>query len=120
MALPVGSTVFHTLIVHFENDLPLQCEDRHVNPACAPDYLSVDFTQTTPTHYLLQVAPLWEARYSIAASLPTAREARLLGIPREEPCLVVQRRTMNRGETITVARLVHPGSRYQIDGAFRP
>jgi GntR family histidine utilization transcriptional repressor len=120
MALPAGTTVFHTLIVHFENDQPLQCEDRHVNPACAPEYLGVDFTQTTPTHYLLQVAPLWEARYSIEASLPTAREARLLGIGREEPCLVVQRRTMNRGETITVARLVHPGSRYQIDGAFKP
>jgi GntR family histidine utilization transcriptional repressor len=118
--LAAGATVFHTLIVHFENGQPLQCEDRHVNPACAPDYLGVDFTQITPTHYLLGVAPLWEARYSIEASLPTAREARLLGIPREEPCLVVQRRTMNRGETITVARLVHPGSRYQIDGQFKP
>ena len=120
LGLVPGSTVFHTLIVHFEDGQPLQCEDRHVNPACAPDYLQVDFSLTTPTHYLLGVAPLWQAQYSIEASLPTAREARLLGIPREAPCLVVQRRTMNRGETITVARLVHPGSRYQIDGQFKP
>jgi GntR family histidine utilization transcriptional repressor len=33
------STVFHTLIVHHENGVPLQCEDRYVNPACAPGYL---------------------------------------------------------------------------------
>ena len=66
-ACAAGAPVFHTLIVHHENGVPLQCEDRYVNPACAPDYLSVDFTRTTPTHYLLEVAPLWEAQYSIEA-----------------------------------------------------
>ena len=60
-----GAPVFHTLIVHLENELPLQCEDRYVNPVAAPGYLSVDFTRTTPTHYLLEVAPLWQAQYSI-------------------------------------------------------
>jgi GntR family transcriptional regulator, histidine utilization repressor len=50
LGLDEGMPVFHTLIVHHENGVPLQCEDRYVNPACAPDYLSVDFTQTTPTH----------------------------------------------------------------------
>ena len=115
-----GAPVFHTLIVHHENDVPLQCEDRYVNPACAPDYLGVDFTQTTPTHYLLEVAPLWEAQYSIEASAPTAQEARLLGIRRHDACLVVVRRTMSKGVPITLARLVHPGARYQIDGAFKP
>ena len=115
-----GGPVFHTLIVHHENGLPLQCEDRYVNPACAPDYLGVDFTQTTPTHYLLQVAPLWEAQYSIQASAPTAREAGLLGIGRGDACLIVVRRTVSRGVPITLARLVHPGARYQIEGQFKP
>ena len=77
--------MFHTLIVHHDNGVPLQCEDRYVNPACAPGYLEVDFTQTTPTHYLLEVAPLWEAQYAIEASAPTAQEARLLGIERRRP-----------------------------------
>jgi GntR family histidine utilization transcriptional repressor len=120
LGLAAGAPVFHTLIVHFENDVPLQCEDRYVNPACAPDYLQVDFSTMTPTHYLLQVAPLWEAQYSIQASAPSAQEARLLEIGAAEPCLVVVRRTMSRGVPITIARLVHPGSRYQIDGQFKP
>lgn len=120
LGLERGSRVFHTLIVHFENGLPLQCEDRHVNPACAPDYLQTDFTQITPTHYLLQVAPLWEAQYAIEAGAPTAREARLLGIAVEDPCLIIVRRTTNRGVPITSARLVHPGSRYRIEGQFKP
>lgn len=120
LGLAKGAAVFHTLIVHFENDVPLQCEDRYVNPACAPGYLEVDFSKMTPTHYLLQVAPLWEAQYSIQSSSPSVREAQLLEIDRDEACLVVVRRTMSRGVPITIARLVHPGSRYQIDGHFKP
>jgi GntR family histidine utilization transcriptional repressor len=120
LGLVDGARVFHTMVVHHENGVPLQCEDRYVNPAAAPRYLEVDFTQTTPTHYLLQVAPLWEAQYSIEASVPTADEARLLRIGRAEPCLVLIRRTVSRGVPVTIARLVHPGSRYQLDGEFKP
>ena len=120
LGLAPGAPVFHTLIVHHENGVPLQCEDRYVNPACAPGYLGVDFTRITPTHYLLDVAPLWEAQYAIEASAPTPQEARLLGIRGHDPCLVVVRRTVSKGVPITLARLVHPGSRYQIDGAFTP
>lgn len=120
LGLAPGARVFHTLIVHFDNDVPLQCEDRYVNPACAPHYLEVDFTRTTPTHYLLEVAPLWQAQYTIEANRPTEREARLLGIAPDEPCLIVVRRTLSRGVPITLARLVHPGSRYQLEGSFSP
>ncbi len=120
LGLPADAPVFHTLIVHFENSVPLQCEDRYVNPACAPDYLKADFTQITPTHYLLSVAPLWEAQYSIEAGPPSAQEAGLLGIGPTDPCLIIVRRTINRDVPITLARLVHPGSRYQIHGQFKP
>ncbi len=120
LGLEAGAPVFHTLIVHHENRLPLQCEDRYVNPACAPDYLGVDFTRTTPTHYLLEVAPLWEAQYSIEAGVPSRREARLLQISPLDPCLIILRRTVNRDLPITCARLVHPGSRYRVEGQFKP
>ncbi|MBX3635416.1 MAG: histidine utilization repressor [Rubrivivax sp.] len=115
-----GSEVFHTLIVHFENGVPLQCEDRYVNPACAPGYLGHDFTRTTPTQVLFETTALWRAQYSIEAARPTAQEARLLQIAPDEPCLVVVRRTFTRDAAITIARLVHPGSRYQLEGQFTP
>jgi GntR family transcriptional regulator, histidine utilization repressor len=120
LGLRPGDAVFHTLIVHFENGVAIQCEDRFVNPAWAPDYLKNDFTRITPTHYLLQVAPLWEAQYSIEASAPTPQEAELLDVAAGEPCLVVVRRTMSRGVPITLARLVHPGKRYALQGEFKP
>jgi GntR family histidine utilization transcriptional repressor len=115
-----GSEVFHTLIVHFENGVPLQCEDRYVNPACAPRYLQADFTRITPTHELFETTVLWRAQFSVEAARPTPREARLLQIGADEPCLIVVRRTFTRDAAITIARLAHPGRRYAIEGSFTP
>ena len=120
LGLAPGAPVFHTLIVHHENGVPLQCEDRYVNPACAPDYLAQDFARTTPTHHLFEVTALWRAQYSIESARPTPQEARLLAIDPAEPCLIVTRRTFTRDAAITLARLVHPGSRYLLEGSFEP
>ena len=120
LGLAPGAKVFHTLIVHHEDGVPLQCEDRYVNPACSPGYLDADFRQTTPTQVLFETTALWRAQYQIEAALPTADEARLLGIAPREPCLVVTRRTFTRDAAITLARLVHPGTRYQLQGDFQP
>jgi GntR family histidine utilization transcriptional repressor len=120
LGVAVGSTVFHTLIVHHEDGAPLQCEDRYVNPVCAPHYLQADFTRITPTHYLFQHTHLWRAQYSIESQRPTPAEARLLHLALDAPCLVVVRRTFTRTDPITIARLVHPGARYALHGEFQP
>jgi GntR family transcriptional regulator, histidine utilization repressor len=39
---------------------------------------------------------------------------------RDEPCLVVIRRTWSAGQIASVAHLHHPGSRYELSGRFRP
>jgi GntR family histidine utilization transcriptional repressor len=120
LGLAPGSRVFHTLIVHHENGVPLQLEDRYVNPACSPGYLAADFSRTTPTQVLFDTTALWRAQYAIEAEPATADEARLLGIAPGAACLVVTRRTFTRDATITLARLVHPGQRYLLQGEFQP
>ena len=119
LGVRTGATLFHSVIVHRENGVAIQCEDRLVNPACAPAYLEQDFARVTPTHYLLEVAPLSEARYTIEAAMPGPLEARLLGMPRGEPCLVVKRVTSSQGRAVTSVRLVHPASRYLLEGSFQ-
>lgn len=119
LGLRKGSAVFHTVLIHMENGVPIQYEDRYVNPAAAPAYLETDFTRTSPTLHLLRHAPLTEASYSIEAGLPTAAEARALGIRRAEPCLVMMRRTVSGAHAASVARLVYPGTRYSFAGQFQ-
>jgi GntR family transcriptional regulator, histidine utilization repressor len=119
LGLRTGAPVFHSVLVHLENGVPIQYEDRYVNPAAAPHYLETDFTKTSPTLHLLQHAPLTEASYSIEACLPTSEEAKQLGIKRGEPCLVVMRRTVSGGHVASVARLIYPGTRYSFAGQFQ-
>ncbi len=120
LGLAIGKPVFHTQILHYENEVPLQFEDRYVNPISAPDYLKNDFSKITPTNYLLRVAPKWEAQYTVEATVPTQQEAQQLGIAVSTPCLVIVRRTMHQNIPITLVRLVHPGASFRLNGRFKP
>ena len=114
------SELFCSVIVHFENGRPVQLEDRYVHPKLAPDYLTVDFLQTTPYDYLTRVAPLQEAEHLLRAVMPDERTRKLLAMKRDEPCLLMIRRTWTAGQIASVARLYYPGSRYELSGRFRP
>jgi GntR family histidine utilization transcriptional repressor len=118
LGLRTGARVFHTVLVHLENGVPIQYEDRYVNPAAAPRYLDTDFSQITPTHHLLTEAPLTEASYSIEACLPTSAQAKYLAISVREACLAMVRRTASGPHVASVVRLVYPGSRYSFAGKF--
>ena len=76
--------LFHVVIVHEENDVPVQLEDRHVNPAVVPDFLERDFTTTTPTAVLLAATPVDELEHTVEATMPTPDQQRLLGISAAE------------------------------------
>jgi GntR family transcriptional regulator, histidine utilization repressor len=119
-AIAPRSELFFSVIVHFENDRPIQLEDRYVLPKLAPDYLKVDFKQTTPYDYLVKVAPLQEAEHLLRAVMPDERTRKLLAMKRDEPCLLMIRRTWTAGQIASVARLYYPGSRYELSGRFRP
>jgi GntR family histidine utilization transcriptional repressor len=119
LGLRKGSRVFHSVLVHLENGVPIQHEDRYVNPQAAPGYLGTDFAGTSPTLHLLQHAPLTEARFTIEACLPTPEEAALLDMKASEPCLVMMRRTVSGAHVASVARLLYPSSRYSFNGQFQ-
>ncbi|MDX3926074.1 MAG: histidine utilization repressor [Shinella sp.] len=117
--LVMGEKVFHSIMVHCENDVPIQLEDRFVNPSIAPDYLSQDFTRTTPNAYLTSIAPITRTEQFVEAVTPQAWECKLLSIARSEPCLMIRRRTWSEATNVTAVRLLYPGSRYRLEGASK-
>jgi GntR family histidine utilization transcriptional repressor len=116
--LPPASVLFHSVIIHFENGVPIQVEDRWVNPACAPLYMSQDFAAITPNEYLMAAAPLQGATYSIEALSPPRDIADMLAIDTRQPCLVLKRQTRSAGQVASIATMWHPGHRYQFAGSF--
>lgn len=115
-----GTDVFHLLLVHFENDVPIQLEDRHVLAGFAPDCLEQDFESVTPSAYLTSIAPLQEAEQVVRASLPNGAVKKYLHIDEGEASLVVIRRTWSEGRPVTFGRLHHPGGRYELTGHYTP
>ncbi|MDM0111621.1 histidine utilization repressor [Variovorax sp. J22R133] len=116
--LPGHPALFHSVVIHFENNVPIQLEDRYVNPAVAADYMAQDFSSQTPNAYLMRVAPLQGVEFSIEACLPPAEVAEQLHMAAMEPCLVLRRKTLSQGQVATVSALWHPASRYQFTGSF--
>ncbi|CAD5107320.1 histidine utilization repressor [Zestomonas carbonaria] len=113
-----GQRLFHSQLVHFESGVPVQIEERYVNPAVAPDYLGQDFTRITPNAYLMALAPMTEGEHVVEAVLGTPAECKLLKIDRGEPCLMIRRRTWAGRVAVASTRLLYPGSRYRLEGRF--
>ncbi|ADN77967.1 transcriptional regulator, histidine utilization repressor, GntR family [Ferrimonas balearica DSM 9799] len=116
LAVPAGSTIYRSSLLHLENGQPVQLEDRYVNPALVPDYLDQPFTSQTPHEYLSQVAPLTQAHHLVEAVAPNDTQQTLLKLAGAEPCLQICRRTWSSQGVVSYARLLHPGSRFRLGG----
>lgn len=113
-----NTKIFHSIIVHHEDDLPVQLEERFVVAAAAPEYGDMDFTATTPNEYLTRTAPLERVEHRVRAELPDHRTRKLLGLDAKEPVLRMTRRTWSGGQLVSHAWLTHPGSRFELSASF--
>ncbi len=116
LGLVRNAPVFFSLIVHYDNQQPLQLEARYVNPAQVPAYLTQDFVNQTPHEYLSAVAPLTKADHIVEAILPDEFTCQHLKINKTEPCLRLTRRTFSRDGAVSFAYLTSAGSRYRLGG----
>lgn len=114
-----GIDLFHVVIVHEENSVPVQLEDRHVNAAVVPDFMDQDFAATTPTAHLLRAVPVDELEHTVEAAMPSPEQQRLLHITALEPCLTLHRRSWSKGKVVTVATLTYPASRYALYSRYK-
>ncbi len=118
LGLAPGAPAYHSILVHEENGVPLQVEDRYVRPDQAPGYLEQDFLKATPNEFLSRVAPLSEAEHVVSAINADPVIAAHLRIRAGEACLRVTRRTFSGGQPVSVAELTYPGSRFRLGGRF--
>jgi GntR family histidine utilization transcriptional repressor len=116
LGLEPDTRIYRSVIVHMENGVPVQLEDRLVNAGLIPDYMDQDFTHITPSAYLSRIAPLTEADHIVEAVMVCQTTAEQLAIETSEPCLKVIRRTFARQGIVSLAELIHPGSRYRLGG----
>lgn len=119
LGLRSRASVFRVQVVHTEDGVPVQFEERFVNPAVCADFLEQDYTKITPGQHLAECAPLTEAEQVVEAAGASAEAAAALELAEGEPCLLVQRRAFRGPDVASVARLWHPGGGFRLTGHFR-
>lgn len=116
----VGTDVFNVALVHLENGVPIQLEDRFASATFAPGFLQQDFSKITPSAYLSAISPLQEAEHVVRAVMPDVEVCEQLQMSGMEPCLLVVRRTWADGAPVTFTRLYHPANKYELAGHYAP
>lgn len=114
----VGTKLFHSIIVHHEDEFPIQIEERFVLASIAPAYGKLDFTQMTPNAYLMRIAPLERVEHRVCATMPDERMRSMLGLFEGEPILQMTRRTWSHSRLVSHALLTHPGTRFELSATF--
>ena len=120
MDIDRNEKIFHILLVHYEDSIPIQIEDRYINRSFAPDFLDQDFLSITPSSYLSGISPLHQAEQIVSAIIPKNLISNLLEIEKESPCLLITRKTWVKKEMITYGKFYHPGDRYELVGHYEP
>lgn len=110
--------VDHSVVIHFENDLPVQLEERYVNPGLVSGYVEQDFTMAATYDYLQNATPLTEVEHLISALPASEAHARLLQIRVGDSCLVLHRKTWTGPIVATVNTLTYVGSRYSLGSRY--
>lgn len=115
-----STALFHSVILHYEDDLAIQLEERFVKTDFAPDYLSRDFVSLTPYDYLVSMGSIEAVEHGLHAEKAGARERRHLQLQLHDPCLVLTRRTWSQGRIVTFGRFYFPGDRYRLSSRYVP
>ncbi len=114
MGVSEGTLLCHLKVVHFQDDVAIQLEDRLIHPDYIPEFDSTDFTLRTATDYLVSLFKPDEMEHIVRAVVPGKRTARVLAIEPNDPCIELTRRTWKDNRVVTRVVLTYPGSRYDL------
>ena len=120
MRLLPGARVQHVRCLHSADGQPVELEERWINLALLPAVSQADFTAEGPGGWLLRQTPWTEAEHTVSAVNADPVLAACLGIEPGAACLVLERRTFQGDDVVTLARLTHPGDRHVMSERFAP
>lgn len=113
---PCQDKLYQVNIVHYADNLPVQYEERWVNAHLVPNFINQDFTQVNTSDYLIAQVPLESGDYCISACLAPKHIKNALQMPKNEPALLLTRKTYAQNGMVTLVNMWHAGSRYQFCG----
>jgi len=120
MKISTHRKIYNTVVLHKENNFPIQLEERYVSPIGAPTYKSIDLQRTTPSGFLLENVPLQKVEHTVRALVPRRYIRDKLKMKAGAPCLVLDRKTWSQGTPVSFVHLYHCGNAYALSDSFLP
>ena len=114
-----GTNAYRTVVVHKENEVPIQLEKRFVNLETAPAYAQIDLKKFSPSEFLLANVPLQRVEHKVRALMPTDDIAQTLAMDSGIPCLLLERKTWSRDTPVSYVDLYHRGDQYALSDTFQ-
>ena len=113
-----NSEVYFLKAIHFQDEEPIQLEERYVNPLLVPDFMNIDFTAQTSTRYLMELFRPDEMEHRVKAIMPDSKTRNLLKMEELQPCLKLSRRTWKNNQVVTYVTMLYPGDRYDLTAKY--
>lgn len=120
MGIAPRRKIFNTVVIHRENEIPIQLEERYVSPIGAPNYKKIDLNESTPSAFLLANVPLQRVEHTVRATMPASFVRHKLQMKKAVPCLVLDRKTWSRETPVSFVHLYHSGAAYALSDSFLP
>lgn len=105
---------------HFAGEAPFCLEERLISLEAVPEAADQSFADTAPGAWLISHVPWSTAEHTIRAAAADRATARMLDVPPNTACLVVERRTWSGGLPVTRVRLTYPGTSHAVVARFTP
>lgn len=115
-----GTSLRHVKGIHHGQDGPFAHEDRRISLSAVPAARDADFTEQSPSAWLLGSVPWTEARHRISAVGASTDVSTRLAIARHTPCLLVERWTWRTGVPVTHVCQTFRGDRFDLVATFSP
>ncbi len=118
MQFPVNSDVFYLKSIHYQDSIPIQLEERYVNPELVPEFMHQDFKLQTSTRYLMELFTPDKMEHRVQAIPSDEKTSNLLMLDHAEPCLKLSRRTWKNEQVVTYVAMIYPGNRYDLAAKY--
>jgi GntR family histidine utilization transcriptional repressor len=112
MRLASASEILYIAALHLADGKPYVFERRWINSSVVAGVAEADFSQQSANEWLLLHTPLSRGDIAFSASLASAQEADVLGVPPSSALFIIERDTWDEANSITSVRLCYaPGYR---------
>ncbi|MFT4162159.1 UTRA domain-containing protein [Shinella sp.] len=109
-----GSRLFHSIIVNYEDGIPVQVENRLIRPSFAPNYLDHDFHAVPSTRYLRSIADATRVEHTVYASMADTLTCDLLDFDEPRSVMILTRRTWVGDMAVSRSVFTYPGDTYSL------